>query len=154
MTKEQEGIRVFISGNSGNKEMVTHQHRILMILDSLGFAANPGIEVLDIAGPGMEEARDFMRGNSKKRGNLRHVLPPQIFNGDKYCGDYDDFDIANEDDHLEEFLGVPQKGTHLEDPKGTAVEGDATKLEGQPAVNGESEPMKEDIELEEAPKEE
>jgi len=150
MTKEQTGIRVFISGNSGNKEMVTHQQRILMILDSLGFET----EVIDVAGPGMEEARDFMRGNGKKRENARHVLPPQIFNGDKYCGDYDDFDIANEDDHLEEFLGVPRKGTHLEDPKPTAVEGDANKLEGQPAVNGESEPMEKDIEPEEAPKEE
>jgi len=150
MTKEQEGIRVFISGNSGNKEMVTHQHRILMILDSLSIET----EVIDVAGPGMEEARDFMRGNGKKKENARHVLPPQIFNGDKYCGDYDDFDVANEDDHLEEFLGIPRKGTHLEDPKGTAVEGDANKLEGQPAVNGESEPMKEDIELEEAAKEE
>jgi len=151
MPEENQGaIRVFISGNSGNKEMVTHQHRILMILDSL----NINNEVIDVAGPGMEESRDFMREHGKKKENARHVLPPQIFNGDKYCGDYDDFDVANEDDHLEEFLGIPRKGTHLEDPKGTAVEGDANKLEGQPAVNGESEPMKEDIELEEAAKEE
>merc|ERR1719203_167487 len=124
-----------------------------MILDSLGFET----EVLDVAGPGMEEARDFMRGNGKKRENARHVLPPQIFNGDKYCGDYDDFDIANEDDHLEEFLGIPRKGSDLKEG-GDAVEGqDPTKLEGQPAVNGEpekSEASKEDIELEEAPKEE
>jgi len=152
MTKG-DGIRVFISGNSGNKEMVTHQHRILMILDSLGIDT----EVIDVAGPGMEEARDFMRGNGKKKENARHVLPPQIFNGDKYCGDYDDFDVANEDDHLEEFLGIPRKGPSLEEGKGTAVDGDVNKSEGQPAVNGESvpsEPMKEDIELEEAPKEE
>merc|ERR1719410_2434437 len=113
-----------------------------MILDSLGIET----EVIDVAGPGMEEARDFMRGNGKKKENARHVLPPQIFNGDKYCGDYDDIDVANEDDHLEEFLGIPRKGTSLDDPKATAVEGDANKLEGQPAVNGESEPMKEDIE--------
>jgi len=147
------GIRVFISGNSGNKEMVTHQHRILMILDSLSFEH----EVIDIANPGMDEARDFMRGNGKKKEGSRHVLPPQIFNGDKYCGDYDDFDVANEDDHLEEFLGIPRKGSHLEEGKGTADEGDVNKLEGQPAVNGEpekSEALKEDIELEEAPKEE
>jgi len=141
----QTGIRVFISGNSGNKEMVTHQHRILMILDSLAIEH----EVIDIANPGMDEARDFMRGEGKKKEGSRHVLPPQIFNGDKYCGDYDDFDVANEDDHLEEFLGIPRKGSHLEEGKGTADEGDVNKLEGQPAVNGEpekSEALKEDIE--------
>merc|ERR1712183_603439 len=138
-------IRVFISGNSGNKEMVTHQQRIIMVLQSLGIDT----EVLDIAAPGMDEARDFMRGGAKKKENQRNVLPPQIFNGDTYCGDYDDFDVANEDDHLEEFLGIPRKGSHLEEGKGTADEGDVNKLEGQPAVNGEpekSEALKEDIE--------
>jgi len=152
MPEEQHGIRVFISGNSGNKEMVTHQNRILMILNSLGIQT----EAVDVAAPGMDDARDFMRANGKKSEKARHVLPPQIFNGDKYCGDYDDFDIANEDDHLEEFLGIPRSGTHLQEGKGT-VDGDAPKSEGQPAVNGEpekSEEMKENTELEEAPKEE
>lgn len=152
MPEEQHGIRVFISGNSGNKEMVTHQNRILMILNSLGIET----EAVDVAAPGMDDARDFMRANGKKSEKARHVLPPQIFNGDKYCGDYDDFDIANEDDHLEEFLGIPRSGTHLQEGKGT-VDGDAPKSEGQPAVNGEpekSEEMKENTELEEAPKEE
>jgi len=138
-------IRVFISGNSGNKEMVTHQQRIIMVLQSLGIDT----EVLDIAAPGMDEARDFMRGGAKKKENQRNVLPPQIFNGDTYCGDYDDFDVANEDDHLEEFLGIPKQGSDLKEG-GDAVDGqDPTKLEGQPAVNGEpekSEASKEDIE--------
>jgi len=139
-------IRVFISGNSGNKEMVTHQQRIIMVLQSLGIDT----EVLDIAAPGMDEARDFMRGGAKKKENQRNVLPPQIFNGDTYCGDYDDFDVANEDDHLEEFLGIPKQGSDLKEG-GDAVDGqDPTKLEGQPAVNGEpekSEASKEDIEV-------
>jgi hypothetical protein len=34
------------------------------------------------------------------------VIPPQIFTGDQFRGDFDDFDIANEDDVLEEFLGL------------------------------------------------
>merc|ERR1712129_541408 len=56
-------IRVFISGNSGNKEMVTHQQRIIMVLESLGIDT----EVMDIAAPGMDEARDFMRGGARKK---------------------------------------------------------------------------------------
>ena len=53
-----------------------------MVLESL----NMNTEVLDIAAPGMDEARDFMRGGAKKKDNQRNVLPPQIFNGDTYCG--------------------------------------------------------------------
>ena len=78
-----------------------------------------------------------------------------------YFQDYDDFDVANEDDHLEEFLGnfhfylflvlnfqwfknvfflgIPKQGSDLKEG-GDAVDGqDPTKLEGQPAVNGEPE---------------
>eukprot|EP00092_Neocalanus_flemingeri_P050513 GFUD01058411.1.p1 GENE.GFUD01058411.1~~GFUD01058411.1.p1 ORF type:complete len:121 (-),score=58.30 GFUD01058411.1:99-461(-) len=57
----------------------------------------------------MEEQRDFMRAGAKKKEGQRFALPPQLFNGEKYCGDYDDFDVANEDDELEEFLGLPRK---------------------------------------------
>jgi len=147
-------VRVYISGNSGNKEMVTHQHRIMMILDSLHIE----FEVVDIAGAAMEEAKEFMRTNGKKKDNQRHVLPPQIFNGDKYCGDYDDFDIANEDDTLEEFLGLPKKDPPV-DPNAPPKEGEPGKPD-QPAVNGEepmsvdkAEVMKEEAELEGAKEE-
>merc|ERR1712224_894392 len=75
------------------------------ILKSLGIA----MKQVDISAPGMDEQRDFMRASAKKKEGQRHALPPQIFNGEKYCGDYDDFDVANEDDELEEFLGIPRK---------------------------------------------
>jgi len=146
-------IRVFISGNSGNKEIVTHQARILMICDSLAIPT----EAVDITAPGMDEARDFMRQHAKKIEGQRNVLPPQIFNGEKYCGDYEDFDIANEDDVLEEFLGIPKATPAIDPNKGTNVEGDVGKLD-QPTVNGnadQSEKLKEEVEeLEEAAKEE
>jgi SH3-binding, glutamic acid-rich protein len=35
---------------------------------------------------GMEQERDFMRAHGKKQEGQRNVLPPQIFNGEKYCG--------------------------------------------------------------------
>ena len=53
-----------------------------MIMNSLKMK----ITVIDIAAPGMEDDTDFMRGNAKKKDGQRHVLPPQIFNGEKYCG--------------------------------------------------------------------
>lgn len=116
----QHSIKVFLSGNSGNKEIVTHQQRIFMILNSLRIP----YDAIDIASPGTEEEIDFMRANAKKKEGLRHVLPPQIFNGEKYCGDYDDFDLANEDDVLEEFLLIPRKN-----PKAAPVEIDAVPEE-------------------------
>jgi len=127
-------IKVYISGNSGNKEIVTHQQRIFMILNSLAIEC----EAVDIAGPGMDEAKDYMREKGKKKDGQRFVLPPQIFNGEKYCGDYDDFDLANEDDELEEFLGIPRK-TPKSVPAGEATEnGDAGKLSTEAAAAGEA----------------
>lgn len=149
------GIRVFISGNSGNKEMVTHQHRILMIMESMKFE----YEVVDIAGPGMDDAKDFMRGNSKKKENERHALPPQIFNGDKYCGGFEEFDVANEDDTLEEFLGLPKPKKEGEEEAPKPPEGQPAPGE-QPTENGDvtmsedkAEVMKEEAELEGAKEE-
>merc|ERR1712126_376055 len=98
-------IMIFISGDSGSKVITNQQHRILMILKSLGIS----LQQVDISAPGMDDQRDAMRASAKKKEGQRHALPPQIFNGDKYCGDYDDFDVANEDDELEEFLGIPRK---------------------------------------------
>merc|ERR1712020_18048 len=108
---------IFISGNSGSKEITNSQHRIIMILKSLGIK----MEAVDISAPGMDDQRDIMRASAKKKEGQRHSLPPQIFHGEKYCGDYDDFDLANEDDELEEFLGIPRK-TPKSVPTGEAVD--------------------------------
>ena len=35
---------------------------------------------------GTEKERDYMREHGKKKEGFRNVLPPQIFNGEKYCG--------------------------------------------------------------------
>merc|ERR1719336_1259423 len=106
------------------------QHRIIMILKSLGIP----MDCVDISAPGMEDHRDTMRASAKKKEGQRHALPPQIFNGEKYCGDYDDFDVANEDDELEEFLGIPRKT-----PKAVKGEPEEEKKEGEEAVKGEEE---------------
>merc|ERR1712107_369881 len=113
-------------------EIENSQHRITIILKSLGIA----IELCDISAPGMEEQRDFMRANAVKKEGQRNVLPPQVFNGEKYCGDYDAFDVANEDDELEEFLGIPRKH-----PKAKpAAEGEAKEGEEAPKPEGEAAP--------------
>lgn len=99
-------VKVYISGISGNKEVKKRQQRVLLILDS----KNIKYELIDIAEPGNDEHKEFMQNNSKSSGGTvsdpepRHPLPPQIFNDDEYCGDYDQFDLANEIDEMEKFL--------------------------------------------------
>eukprot|EP00090_Calanus_glacialis_P032618 TRINITY_DN5404_c0_g1_i1.p1 TRINITY_DN5404_c0_g1~~TRINITY_DN5404_c0_g1_i1.p1 ORF type:complete len:186 (-),score=71.32 TRINITY_DN5404_c0_g1_i1:97-597(-) len=124
-------IKIFISGSSGSKEITNSQHKITMILKSLGIS----LQQVDISAPGTEEQRDIMRAGAKKKEGQRYALPPQIFNGDKYCGDYDDFDVANEDDELEEFLGIPRKTPKAVpiNPEDEKKQEDAEKL---PATEG------------------
>lgn len=99
-------IKVYISGMSGSKEVKKRQQRVTMILDSKHIPYT----IVDITEPGQEAEKDFMQKNSEHNGatisdqNPRHPLPPQMFNDAEYCGDYDDFDMANEVDNLEVFL--------------------------------------------------
>ncbi|XP_075234031.1 SH3 domain-binding glutamic acid-rich protein-like [Lycorma delicatula] len=108
-------VKVYISGISGNKEVKKRQQRVLMILDS----KNITYDTLDITEPGKESDKEFMQQNSKTR-ESKHPLPPQIFNEDIYCGDYEDFDIANENDELEKFLKMPESSNKTSAP--SAVE--------------------------------
>lgn len=94
-------VKIYISGISGNKEVKKRQQRVLMILDS----KNVEYEIIDITEPGKELEKEFMQSNSIAR-ESKYPLPPQIFNEDEYCGDYEDFDLANEIDELEQFLKV------------------------------------------------
>ena len=62
-----------------------------------------------------------MREKGKKQDGQRNALPPQIFNGEECRGNFEDFDIANEDDVLEEFLGIPRRNPKAEPIKTGAV---------------------------------
>lgn len=101
---------------SGSKEVKKRQQRVTMIMDSKHITYS----IVDITEPGKEGEKDFMQKNAEHNGGTisdptpRHALPPQIFNDTEYCGDYDDFDLANEVDNLEVFL-------KLEAPKPAAA---------------------------------
>lgn len=99
------GIRIFISEHSGNQKIENSQQKILMVLRTRDI----DLSTIDISAPGMQNQRTFMRERGKRKEGQRNVIPPQIFNGEEYRGDFDDFDVANEDDVLEEFLGIQRK---------------------------------------------
>lgn len=53
-----------------------------MILDSKNIA----YDLVDITEPGKEDEKTYMQVNSKSKDGSKNALPPQIFNGDVYCG--------------------------------------------------------------------
>jgi len=118
------GVRVFISGSSGNQKIEGEQQKIRMVLQSRKI----DFESIDILQPGNQNQKTFMREKGKKKDGQRFVLPPQIFNGEEYRGDFDDFDIANEDDLLEEFLGLERKNPKAAPVKTGAVASEVGKL--------------------------
>lgn len=111
------GIRVYITANSGNQKIENEQQKILMVLKT----RKKEFEVIDIMAPGNQNHRTFMRENGKKKEGQRNAIPPQIFNGDQFKGDFEDFDIANEDDLLEEFLGIERESPKVEPYKTGAM---------------------------------
>uniref|UniRef100_A0A2S2Q938 SH3 domain-binding glutamic acid-rich n=1 Tax=Sipha flava TaxID=143950 RepID=A0A2S2Q938_9HEMI len=116
-------VKVYISGISGNKEVKKRQQRVTMILDSKSIT----YDLVDITEPGKEDEKTYMQTNSKSKDGSKNALPPQIFNDDVYCGDYDDFDTANEMDELDKFFDISTKSPPKELNGSISVE--ETKVE-------------------------
>ena len=72
-----------------------------------------------------------MKEKSKKRVGERFPKPPQIFNDDEYCGDFEDFDLANEEGRLPPFLGI-------------FIQDEAESLEEKPAARPVSQQVSND----------
>jgi len=120
------GVKVYYSEISGNKEVKKRQQRVMMILDSKLIP----YESIDITEPGKEAEKDFMIKNGKPRGESKYVLSPQIFNEEVYCGDYDDFELANENDILEDFLHTPKVERKFSMKNGAQQNGTTGSREG------------------------
>jgi len=118
------GVRIFVASNTGNKEIENGQQTIAHVLKT----RNIEYETIDISAPGMQEQKKFMREKGKKKDGQRFALPPQIFNGEEYRGNFEDFDIANEDDMLEEFLGKDRQNPKVEPVKTGAVAPEVGRL--------------------------
>ncbi|XP_044570670.1 SH3 domain-binding glutamic acid-rich protein homolog isoform X6 [Drosophila ananassae] len=105
-------VRVFVQSKR-QQQVKKRQQRVLMILDS----KNIQYDTVDITEPGKESEKELMQNKSTSNGGTvsdpepRHPLPPQIFNDEDYCGDYDAFDMANEIDTLEVFLKLAPADT-------------------------------------------
>ncbi|KAF7656886.1 hypothetical protein LDENG_00035080 [Lucifuga dentata] len=88
------GIKLYYTTVTASREVKSQQAEVMRILESKSIK----YETIDISVGG--EIRDEMRSKS---GNPTAV-PPQLFNGDQYCGDYEQFSEAVEADTVEQFL--------------------------------------------------
>ncbi|XP_072553607.1 SH3 domain-binding glutamic acid-rich-like protein 3 [Salminus brasiliensis] len=87
-------VVVYFSSAGGSREMKQQQNEIFQFLDGKKII----YRAHDITQS--PEVKDEMR---RKVGNPS-ALPPQVFNGDKYCGDYKAFFDAVEEGKPEKFF--------------------------------------------------
>uniref|UniRef100_A0A3Q2DA66 SH3 domain-binding glutamic acid-rich-like protein 3 n=2 Tax=Cyprinodon variegatus TaxID=28743 RepID=A0A3Q2DA66_CYPVA len=90
----EKTVSVYMASVSGSLEMKKSQDRIFSVLSSKKIP----FKAVDITQD--SEYKDLMR---KIAGNPT-ALPPQICNGDQYCGDFAAFENAVELNQLEQFL--------------------------------------------------
>ncbi|XP_077466782.1 SH3 domain-binding glutamic acid-rich protein isoform X1 [Stigmatopora argus] len=95
-------IKVFLATSSGSTAIKKKQQDVVGFLEAL----KVDYTQLDIACN--EENRMWMRQNvpEEKKPSNGIPLPPQIFNEESYCGDYETFFDAKEDNSVFSFLGL------------------------------------------------
>ncbi|KAK2856303.1 hypothetical protein Q5P01_005038 [Channa striata] len=94
-------IRLYVASSTGSVAVKKRQQEVVGFLE----ANRISFQEIDITM--LEEQRLWMYRNIPKdkmpeKGN---PLPPQIFNDDRYCGDYDDFFQSKENNTVFAFLG-------------------------------------------------
>uniref|UniRef100_A0A8C2V9Y8 SH3 domain binding glutamate rich protein n=2 Tax=Chinchilla lanigera TaxID=34839 RepID=A0A8C2V9Y8_CHILA len=116
-------IKVFVATSSGSIAIRKKQQEVVGFLE----ANKIDFKELDIAGD--EDNRRWMRENvpGEKKPQNGIPLPPQIFNEEQYCGDFDSFFSAKEENIIYSFLGLaPPPGS-----KGTEKAEEPGENEGQ-----------------------
>uniref|UniRef100_A0A9L0IMX4 SH3 domain binding glutamate rich protein n=1 Tax=Equus asinus TaxID=9793 RepID=A0A9L0IMX4_EQUAS len=125
-------IKVFVATSSGSVAIRKKQQEVVGFLE----ANKIDFKELDIAGD--EDNRKWMRENvpGEKKPQNGIPLPPQIFNEEQYCGDFDSFFSAKEENIIYSFLGLApppgSKGTEKAEESG---ENEAQKEDNEDAGN-------------------
>ncbi|XP_055965884.1 SH3 domain-binding glutamic acid-rich-like protein 2 [Sorex fumeus] len=98
-------VRVFVASSSGSVAIKKKQQDVVRFLE----ANKIEFEEVDITMS--EEQRQWMYKNipAEKKPAQGNPLPPQIFNGDRYCGDYDSFFESKESNTVYSFLGLKSR---------------------------------------------
>ncbi|XP_069579626.1 SH3 domain-binding glutamic acid-rich-like protein 2 [Brachyistius frenatus] len=95
-------IKLYIASSTGSIAVKKHQQSVVGFLE----ANRISFQAIDITM--LEEQRLWMYRNipKDKHPEKGNPLPPQIFNEDQYCGDYEDFFQSKENNTVFAFLGL------------------------------------------------
>ncbi|XP_077965061.1 SH3 domain-binding glutamic acid-rich protein isoform X28 [Gasterosteus aculeatus] len=132
-------IKVFLASASGSTAIKKKQQDVVGFLEAL----KVDYAQLDIACN--EDNRMWMRENvpEEKKPANGIPLPPQIFNEEDYCGDYETFFDAKEDNAVYSFLGLPP-------PPGSKAQAEDVEEEEEEEEEQEEEELRQLEEEEEA----
>ncbi|XP_045140543.1 SH3 domain-binding glutamic acid-rich protein isoform X1 [Echinops telfairi] len=146
-------IKVFVATSSGSIAIRKKQQEVVGFLE----ANKIDFKELDIAGD--EDNRKWMRENvpGEKKPQNGIPLPPQIFNEEQYCGDFDSFFSAKEENIIYSFLGLapppgskvtksPEEASSLPNGDVTGEAQSATEETQKAEQTGDNEVQKEDAE--------
>ncbi|XP_069045909.1 SH3 domain-binding glutamic acid-rich protein isoform X16 [Lepisosteus oculatus] len=128
-------IKVFLATSSGSTAIKKKQQ------DVVGFLEANKIDYAQLDIAGSEENRMWMRENvpGDKKPTNGIPLPPQIFNDENYCGDYETFFNAKEENQVFAFLGLaPPPGSKTDELNGEEEE-EVKEEEEQPVTEDEEE---------------
>uniref|UniRef100_A0A8B9J9A3 SH3 domain binding glutamate-rich protein n=1 Tax=Astyanax mexicanus TaxID=7994 RepID=A0A8B9J9A3_ASTMX len=137
-------IKVFLASSSGSTAIKKKQQDVLGFLEALKIDYTQ----LDIASN--EENRMWMRENvpGEKKPTNGIPLPPQIFNEESYCGDYETFFEAKEDNSVYEFLGLTPPAGFKKEMILPEEQNGHTHTEGEEEEKEEKTPVEEAVESE------
>ncbi|XP_008947203.1 PREDICTED: SH3 domain-binding glutamic acid-rich protein [Merops nubicus] len=130
-------IKVFVATSSGSTAIKKKQQEVVGFLE----ANKIDFQQMDIAGD--EDNRKWMRENvpGEKKPQNGIPLPPQIFNEERYCGDFESFFSAKEENIIYSFLGLaPPPGTK-ETEKPNAVDETEAHTESKTDEGAHEEPQ-------------
>ncbi|KAL7983614.1 hypothetical protein Chor_000490, partial [Crotalus horridus] len=88
-----------------------------------------------------EDNRKWMRENvpGEKKPQNGIPLPPQIFNEEQYCGDFDSFFCAKEENYIYSFLGLAPPPGSVETEKSSVTEENEIQAEDEVEATPEAE---------------
>uniref|UniRef100_A0A8C6FK27 SH3 domain binding glutamate rich protein n=1 Tax=Moschus moschiferus TaxID=68415 RepID=A0A8C6FK27_MOSMO len=143
-------IKVFVATSSGSIAIRKKQQEVVGFLE----ANKIDFKEFDIAGD--EDNRKWMRENvpGEKKPQNGIPLPPQIFNEEQYCGDFDSFFSAKEENIIYSFLGLapppgskvtksPEEASSLPDGDGAGEAQSTTEGTEKAEESGEHKAQKE-----------
>ncbi|KAM3837717.1 adapter SH3BGRL-like isoform 2-T3 [Vipera latastei] len=140
-------IKVFVATSSGSTAIKKKQQEVVGFLE----ANKIDFKEMDIACD--EDNRKWMRENvpGEKKPQNGIPLPPQIFNEEQYCGDFDSFFCAKEENYIYSFLGLaPPPGSmegRITEEELTVPNGDISGEENKIAEETEKSSVTEENEI-------